>query len=132
MAANLQVVERAEISFDDFWREYPRKQARKDALKAWQRIETSEHPKILRAIAQAKRSDQWLRDNGQYIPMPATYLRGERWTDELEIAVAPTTPAGQVIDRQCQQYINGERCRGGVVFWRPGGQKGNCRGCGPG
>jgi hypothetical protein len=131
MAANLQVVGKEELGFDDFWKAYPRKQARKDALKAWQRIDPDEYPKILRAIAQARRSDQWLKDNGQYVPMPATYLRGERWTDEMEIETEQVTPAGQIKDSQCQHRENGVRCKTGVTFWNVHGTKGNCHEHGP-
>lgn len=128
----LRMQEETEITFETAWAIYPRKVARKDAQKAWVKIHPKDYPAIITAIQAHKRTDDWTKDGGKFIPYFASWLNGERWTDELEITVAPTTPAGQVIDRQCQQYINGERCRGGVVFWRPGGQKGNCRECGPG
>ena len=38
---------------------------------------------ILAAIAQWSKTDQWSKDNRQYVPMPATYIRGRRWEDEL-------------------------------------------------
>lgn len=131
MAANLQVVGKEGLGFDDFWQAYPRKQARKDALKAWSHIDSGEYPKILRAIELAKRTEQWTKDHGQYIPMPASWLRGERWYDEYEITVAPVTPSGQVKDARCQQFEGDERCREAVAFWGRGGTKGNCRKHGP-
>jgi hypothetical protein len=72
------------ITFDTFWRAYPRRVARKDAEKAWAKIPPEQHQQILNAITQARKSDDWRRDEGRYIPYPASYLRGERWTDELE------------------------------------------------
>ena len=89
MAANLKVVEEtaAAVSFDDFWRVYPRRVARKDAMKAWARIKAAEYPKILGAVVRARCTDQWQRDDGRFIPYPASYLRGERWTDELEVEI---------------------------------------------
>ena len=32
-----------------------------------------------------KESDQWTRDDGQFIPLPATYLNQGRWKDEPTI-----------------------------------------------
>jgi len=71
------------ITFADFWRCYPRRQARVDAEKAWKQIGGERYPYMLTAIERAKETDQWQRNNGQYIPMPASYLRGKRFDDEL-------------------------------------------------
>lgn len=69
------------ISFEDFWTLYPRRVAKKEALKAWNRIDPSQHTAILIAVV-AWRST-WLARDLQYTPHPATWLNGERWTDEL-------------------------------------------------
>jgi hypothetical protein len=37
----------------------------------------------LDAVAEHKRSAQWSKDNGQYIPHAATWLNGKRWEDNL-------------------------------------------------
>lgn len=88
------------ITFNDFWITYPRRQARKEAEKAWKQIDGDRHPEMLAAIMRAKKTHQWRRDSGQYIPMPATYLRGERWSDELE---------GDITMGQCVWNIHGNR-----------------------
>lgn len=77
-----------QITFDDFWRAYPRRQAKKDALKAWRTVDPRAHGKILAAIRAWCQCDDWRRDGGRYIPFPATWLRGERWEDELDTAVS--------------------------------------------
>ena len=41
---------------------------------------------VIEAVERQKRSDQWTRDNGQYIPHPATWLNQGRWEDELQPA----------------------------------------------
>ena len=66
------------ISFDVFWLAYPRKQAKKDARKAWGQVKwTKEIEKlILPALENHKKSDQWREP--QFVPLPATWLRGER------------------------------------------------------
>lgn len=71
--------------FDEFWAAYPRKAGKAEALKAWKKInpDAALHSAMLDAVAAHKQSDQWRRDNGQYIPYPATWLNGERWKDEV-------------------------------------------------
>lgn len=69
--------------FIEFWNTYPRKEGKKSALKAW--IKAKDKPEIFqirRKLAIQKHSDQWQKDGGQYIPMPATWLNGGRWMDE--------------------------------------------------
>lgn len=72
------------FSFDDFWKAYPRRVAKKDAQKSWARIHAEDYPQIFASIAAFKRTEGWRKENGRFIPMPATWLNGERWTDELE------------------------------------------------
>jgi hypothetical protein len=71
--------------FDEFWDAYPRKQAKKDARKAWQTTAKGrpELPELLSVLEKHKQSRQW-RDS--VIPLPATWLRGERWGDEMQAA----------------------------------------------
>ena len=44
---------------------------------------------LVAAVEAQKASTQWTKDNGQFIPNPATWLNQGRWEDE----VADTTPA---------------------------------------
>jgi len=70
------------ILFSDFWTLYPKRMARKNAERAWERIDECEYPAILLALAAWRRI--WrLRDDDQYVPYPASWLNGERWHDEL-------------------------------------------------
>jgi hypothetical protein len=75
-------------SFETFWSSYPRKKAKAAARKAWDKLapDAATAAAILAAVEQHKRSEQWVRDGGQFIPHPATWLNGRRWEDELEPA----------------------------------------------
>lgn len=69
--------------FQAFWDRYPRRDAKKDAMKAWGQV-VKDDP-TLEAQIQAALDWQiplWDERERQFIPLPATYLRGERWTDE--------------------------------------------------
>lgn len=72
------------ITFGDFWKSYPRKQAKVEAEKAWKQIGGERFPYMLGAIERARTTDDWRRNNGQYVPLPASYLRGKRFDDELD------------------------------------------------
>ena len=70
--------------FLEFWKVYPKKVGKGDAEKAWNKIK--EPSKILELIIKAlewqTKSDQWKKENGQYIPNPSTYLNRRHWEDE--------------------------------------------------
>lgn len=76
--------------FEQFWSAYPKKRGKDDALRAWKKRKPSSEllGVMLVALEAQKRSDDWLRDGGKFIPHPATWLNGGRWHDE-----APTHQA---------------------------------------
>ena len=78
--------------FESFWTAYPRKEAKGSAYKAWQK----QKPPLsacLSALAWQKKSDQWIKDAGSFIPHPASWINARRWEDEPVPAVStPTHP----------------------------------------
>lgn len=73
----------AEEGFYRFWNEYPKKRSKGDAYKAW-KITAPRRPPLddlLKALAVLKVSEDWTKDNGQYIPYPGTWLRAWGWED---------------------------------------------------
>lgn len=71
-----------EQQFDEFWSKYPKKVAKSSAKKAFEKV-SAPLETLLTAIERQKCSEQWSKDNGQFIPNPATWLNQERWNDEL-------------------------------------------------
>lgn len=73
--------------FESFWTAYPKKEARAKALIAWKKAKITEvlMPVILHAIDARKKTDQWIKEKGQFIPLPATYINQRRWEDEVEL-----------------------------------------------
>jgi hypothetical protein len=70
--------------FDIFWKEYPKKVGKKDAFKAWKRAKDMPPVNMIVAVVRKqKQSEQWRKDNGQFIPNPATWINQGRWDDEL-------------------------------------------------
>ena len=71
------------ISYFNFWKYYPRRTGKADAAKAWLQVDGESHiAEILAALEWQRRTPDWKKDNGKFIPFPATYLRGRRWEDE--------------------------------------------------
>lgn len=79
------------VSFDRFWKLYPRKTKRKDALKVWEKIAPSPDlvQTILAALAKWATCRDWTKEGGRYVPHPTVWLNGERWNDELPAGTAP-------------------------------------------
>jgi hypothetical protein len=71
-------------AFDTFWSAYPKKEAKKDAQSAFAKLNPNPELMvvILAAIATKSASFDWTKENGKYVPLPASWLRAERWTDE--------------------------------------------------
>lgn len=71
-------------SFAQFYQAYPKKTAKPAAEKAFTAVKANGHlTNILKDIARRKLGDDWQKENGKYIPNPATYLQQRRWEDEV-------------------------------------------------
>ncbi len=97
----------ADESFNRFWLAYPKKKARLDALKAWTALKPQLVlvEEILSALDWQTRSYEWRKNGGMFVPLPASWLRGERWTDEPPTADFEAKLAGW--DEECQRLHNG-------------------------
>jgi hypothetical protein len=71
--------------FVHFWSVYPRKQQKSVALAAYMKAGINGNlDTILAALERQKKSDQWVKDDGKFIPFPATWLNQRRWEDEVQ------------------------------------------------
>ncbi len=69
--------------FEEFWKSYPRRVAKGDARRAWERAAKREPEllaKCLAALAWQVPTHAW--DGGKYTPHASTYLNQERYDDE--------------------------------------------------
>lgn len=68
-----------------FWNNYPKKVGKDAAWKSWQK-QDGNRPDIeiiISVVAEQSKSDQWKKENGQFIPNPATWINQGRWADEV-------------------------------------------------
>jgi hypothetical protein len=71
--------------FNDFYKFYPKKVARKDAEKAWNKLTFEQQTQALTAITQHIAYWQATETEKTFIPHPASWLNGHRFEDEIEL-----------------------------------------------
>lgn len=81
--------------FDRFWNEYPRHVSKQNAFKAFEKLNPDDQllEVMIKAVEQQKKSEQWTKDGGQFIPHPATWINQKRWEDEAPVAVVKVLPS---------------------------------------
>ncbi len=93
------------LKFDEFWKAYPKRLGRGDAVKAWQKHGCEKFADdILLKLAKLSISHDWTKDGGQFVPKPTTWLNREGWHDEL-----PETRATSGKPRQTEAERDEER-----------------------
>lgn len=72
-----------EIGFASFWSAYPKKTAKPAAFTKFKsaKLKAGELDLILIDIETRKQCEDWAKENGKYVPNPATYLNQRRWED---------------------------------------------------
>lgn len=84
--------------FDEFWIQYPRKENKQGAIKAFKKLNPSEKlfEEILLALSKQK---SWTAFQNGYAPHAATWLNAKRWEDQA--------PINQSINNHSQPLQNG-------------------------
>jgi len=78
--------------FAEFWNFYPKKKAKGTAEKAWNKINPDADLRklIMAGVGRGRSSHEWLKQSGQFIPHPATWLRAKGWEDQgISYSVRP-------------------------------------------
>ncbi len=96
---------RANDAFDRFWAAYPRKVGKYDAKRSFLKLKGVKTETLIAAIERQKQSLQWQKDNGQYIPNPATWLNQGRWEDVLQTADKGTCQQQTTVDAPQLDYL---------------------------
>lgn len=90
MALLLKLTQKLAQGFLGFYNRYPRKEARKDAEKAWGQAKVTPETEELIHKALDWQIPMYEQRERHFIPLPATWIRGERWTDEPPTPPKPT------------------------------------------
>ena len=102
--------------FIEFWKEYPRKDAKSKAEQKFNKVCKDEKifKEIMAALKIHKQTNDWLKENGQYIPYAISWLNQERWKDELICSTERTkseyqhSPLMQQIIFKSMEITNGQ------------------------
>lgn len=88
--------------FQRFWKQYPRKVGKPKAESAFIKVVTdADFDAVMTGLDRWKRSNDWTKDRGQYIPHPTTFLNQRRWEDspEIEVMSPPPSPSNVPHDK---------------------------------
>lgn len=69
--------------FERFWKVYPRKEGKGKAEESFGKYQPDDAltDTMIQAVQAYKKTEQWKRDGGQFIPHPSTWLNQRRWED---------------------------------------------------
>lgn len=106
-------------AFSAFWSAWPRKQGKASAEKSFKKLSPDDNllAEMLSAISAAKQSIDWLKDGGRYIPLPAKWLNGRRWEDEIAPVVGAFSEEQQRFIDNFNDHI-GDVCQP-ITEWSP-------------
>ena len=89
--------ENAAFGFAEFWHAWPRgprKVAKQQCLNKWAKYECADNAAhIIAHVEQMKRSPDWTKEGGAFIPAPLVYLNQRRWDGEPLEALDTTSRA---------------------------------------
>lgn len=98
--------------FDQFWQAYPRKVAKGAAHRAWTMLcKRADAPPIGEILSAVKRYTAATADP-RYLCHPATWIRAERWSDEIAATEQPQTRAQPSRFRHAESLAAGLRASG--------------------
>lgn len=91
--------------FERFWARYPKKKNKQAARKAWDKLNPNRElcKQMSVALIAQMRSEEWQRENGRFVPYPASWINGKRWEDEVTIPAPPRSEASP--SREEDQWI---------------------------
>lgn len=75
----------AEREFNLLYDSYPKKRGKEAAKRKYIQMHGKIPPvdELIRIVEEWKKTEDWTKQNGQFIPLPATWLNQRRWEDEL-------------------------------------------------
>lgn len=113
------------MSFDNFWRKYPRKVARKTAMHSFGRLSLDEQEIAIEALD--THLEYWkLKETAtEFIPHPATWLNQQRFYDELEMT--PKQPKKPALPWYSTEQLTFDKAREMGMTARPGEDMGQFR-----
>ena len=91
--------------FCAFWNAYPKKRDKGRVEKWFKQHKPNKETveQMIKQIERLKDTEQWKKENGQFIPYPSTWLNAKGWEDEFET----DTEREERIDKEIMEGIYG-------------------------
>lgn len=76
-------------TFDQFWDVWPKKVNKEKARQAWRKVKLTDElfAFIIAAVESQKRSADWQKNGGEFIPHASTWINGKRWEDQQAVEI---------------------------------------------
>ncbi len=81
--ADKDVTEIDIVLFEDFYKPFPRHEGKAAGEKAWNKIKDKDKPEIIEALQKQIKTKHLNVEDKKYCPLPATWLNGRRWEDDI-------------------------------------------------
>jgi DNA-binding transcriptional ArsR family regulator len=101
-----EIVPEWELSFRAFWKQYPRKVNRQQAVKAWRKLTDADRDAATQILPDHVAYWAQSKTGIEYIPHGASWLNARRWEDEL---VSDYKPAGSLVDAMVKYALQANR-----------------------
>jgi len=102
--------------FWDAWPKHPRKVARPQCERKWRSTGCEAiADRVIAAVEAAKRSADWAKDGGAFIPAPLVWLKQSRWEAATESENAPDVIANAEARRTAEYLEAQERHRQAAI-----------------
>ena len=85
--SEIEVLDQKEMWFESFWEIYPKHQDKKKAKQKFLKLckDEKKYQEIMDGLRNVL--PVWAKKDTKYIPMPTTWLNGERWNDEVDMSL---------------------------------------------
>lgn len=73
-------------TFLKFWNAYPKKKSKGQAWRAWMKSngQMPDIDTLIKILDDMKQTKDWLKNGGDFIPYPATWINSVGWEDEID------------------------------------------------
>jgi len=92
--------------FEKFWSEYPsckRKGTREAANKTFEKYK-KDFDEIMRVLAAFKKDEMWLKNGGQFIASPSSWLNDQNWKAEYWIKAVSASGNDQSVNLKIKEF----------------------------
>ena len=107
---DVEIIDREEVWFREFWKEYPRHKAKAAAEKSFRKLCTGEKifSEIMDGLKRSRERWERLGTEPRFIPYPSTWLNQERWEDEEDPEQRSSNPFLRSLIDDMQKGENNE------------------------